>query len=225
MRIIILILFSALSPSLKAMDMIDAFTGSRLLIGISAKDTTLSVQDPNDPFNVYGELTQFDFSYYPLLSFYTPDQYLSANSNWGWYVEFGWKNYYLNYQSDPNNSDLDPVNLGTTASGNFFHFTPVLFYNWGDRHIGKDGGQSYKFGIGIGIGYLNAKGDIIFTETGGATHIFNISGPGTSISVMFERRIDNFYIRVVGSGPSLIRNGNEYEIFDFSADIGYIFTI
>lgn len=224
MRVIILGTLLLWHPNLWALDSQNILSGSRFIIGFTAKSTDLDVQDPNNPFNVYGILTQAKNYYSPLLAFYSPDRYLNPDSNWGWFVELGWKKYYLNYQSDPSNPKLDPVDLGTSAKGNFFHITPVLFYNWGDRYIGEEGGQSFKFGIGLGFGYLSAKGTIKYTETDGLDHAFNVSGFGMSINVMMDYRYNNWYVRAMGGGPAITRGGVEYEIFDFSMDFGYIFT-
>lgn len=224
MRVLVVVVCLCIQTNLWASDIRDAFSGSRMIIGFTAKSTDLDVQDPNNPFNVYGVLTQADFNYQPLISFYTPDRYLSPSSNWGWFIELGWKQYHLAYQSDPSNPDLAPVNLGTSARGNYFHLTPVLFYNWGDRYIGEDGGQSFKFGIGLGYGYLSAKGTINYTETDGLDHAFNVNGFGMAITVMMDYRYNNWYVRAIGGGPAITRNSVEYDIFDFSMDFGYIFT-
>jgi hypothetical protein len=100
----------------------------------------------------------------------------------------------------------------------------VLFYNWGDRHIGKDGGQSFKFGIGLGIGYLAASGNVKLTETTQAIHNFDVGGLGTAINVLMEYRYNHWYTRAVGGGPYIQKGAYEYSIFDFSMDFGYIFT-
>lgn len=224
MRTVIIVVCLLLQTSVYASGIRDTFSGSRMIIGITAKSTDLDVEDPNDPFNVYGTLTQADFNYVPLLAFYTPDHYLKPNSNWGWFIELGWKKYHLNYQSYPSNPALDPVNLGTAARGNFFHITPMLFYNWGDRYIEDNGGQSFKFGVGLGFGYLSARGNVKYTETDNLIHDFDVSGLGMAVTVMMDYRYNNWYVRAVGGGPAITRGGVEYAIFDFSMDFGYIYT-
>jgi len=204
-----------------ALDLRESLSGSRLVIGISSKETQLEVRDPTNPFNEYGTLTNSLYET-PLLSFYTSDIYF-GNSNWGSYVEFGWRNFLLRYQTSKA-LGVDSVNLGTSANGSFLHATPVLFYNWGDHHIGKQGGQAFKFGVGIGIGYLSAKGDVIFTETTNLPHTFDVGGIGTAITVLMEYRYGNWYTRAVGGGPYIQHGPYEYNIFDFSMDIGYIYT-
>jgi hypothetical protein len=57
-----------------AMDWHEALSGSRLVIGITAKETQLEVRDPDNASHDYGTLTS-DIYETPLLSFYTPDIY------------------------------------------------------------------------------------------------------------------------------------------------------
>jgi hypothetical protein len=224
MRVVIVVVGLMFQTNLWASDIRDVLSGTRMIIGLTAKSTDLDVQDPDNPFNVYGVLTQADYQYYPLLSFYTPDRYLNESSNWGWFIELGWKNYSLDHQSDPSNPTLDPVDLGTSARGSFFHITPVFFYNWGDRYIGAEGGQSFKFGIGLGFGYLSTKGTVNYSETDGLDHTFDVAGFGMAINVMMDYRYNNWYVRAIGGGPAISRNNVEYEIFDFSMEFGYIYT-
>lgn len=205
-----------------AVDWHEALSGSRLVIGITSKETQLEVRDPNNAFNDYGTLTSSMYET-PLLSFYTPDIYF-GNSNWGSYVEFGWRSFRLHQQTSPSLGS-DPVDLGTSASGSFLHATPVLFYNWGDRSISKAGGQSFKFGIGLGVGYLGASGNVKFTETTQEIHSFDVGGLGTAINVLMEYRYKQWYARAVGGGPYIQKGSYEYNIFDFSMDFGYIFSL
>ena len=225
MRQLMLILLLIQTHVTVASDWQQAFSGSRLVIGITAKSTDLEVQNPDNPFDAYGLLTQPGFTFTPLLSFYTPDIYFNDHSRWGWFIDLGWKNFTLSRQEKPNGLSADlPLDLGTSVTGNFYHLTPVLFYSWGDRHIGKQGGQSFKFGVGYGVGYMQATGNIIFTETTQENHAINISGTGLAVSVLMDYRYNNWYMRALGSGPGITRRGYEYAIFDFSMDMGYIHT-
>ncbi|MBD3610013.1 MAG: hypothetical protein HUJ30_05635 [Gammaproteobacteria bacterium] len=192
---------------------------SKFIIGITSQSIDLEVNDAENPFITYGQLTSGS-STELLISYQTPSRYFD-NSRWGYFVEFAYKHYLLSMQDSPYNPDIEPTDLSTSAEGRFYHLTPVLFYSWGDRFIVNKGSLS-RFGIGLGMGYLQADGDIIFTETDGQTHGFSLDGFGNSIIVFFDYQRDNLYVRVNGGGPSLQRGIYDYEIFDFSFDIGYI---
>ena len=224
MRSLIILLLLIQTNVAWCIDWREAFGGSRLIVGITSKNISLTIQDPEDAFTDYGVMTHADFSISPLLTFYTPDVYMNAHSRWGWFMEFGWRHYLVDHQEYPQQPDIEPVDLGTRVSGNFFHATPMFFYNWGDRYIDEQGGRSFKVGMGLGLGYLSASGDVIFTETTQETHNFNIRGPGASVVVMMDYRHDNWYWRAIGGGPILQRGLYEYSLFDFSMDMGYIHT-
>lgn len=220
-KILTLIALLVYMNQAQALDWKDSLSGSRVAIGFTSKETQLDISDSKNSSTTYGTMTNSVYET-PLLRFYTPDQYF-GNSNWGSYVEFGWSRFQLRYQTS-DSLGSEAVDLGTSATGSFIHATPVLFYNWGERYIGEQGGQSLKFGIGLGVGYLSTSGKIKFTETNQQIHNFDVGGLGTAIVVFMEYRYNNWYSRAVGGGPYIQKGPYEYSIFDFSMDIGYIYT-
>ena len=115
--------------------------------------------------------------------------------------------------------ELEDVDLGTSASGFYAYITPMLFYNIGDKMIHD--GKVHSLKLGIGIGYLKVKGDMIFTEKNPSErHVFDIRDYGSAVGVMLDYRYDRFFARVTGAGPFIDEGAFEYQLFDISMDMG-----
>lgn len=187
----------------------------RLTLGISVYSTDLEVKDKNS--NAKGTLSE-EFGYSPFLALESPYRYFNEKTDFGWFMEYGLGTFKLDRQLV--NGQL--VDLGTSVRGYHATITPVLFYNFGDRLLN---GHSFKLGVGTGLGYLHAKGDIILTESPvKERHDFKINDLGLAVYVLFDYRYKNLNIRVSGSGPTIDKGDHEYEILSFDMDIGYMIS-
>jgi len=148
----------------------------------------------------------------------TPYRYF-GKSNFGYYYEMGYSPIDINQQRD---DEMGIRDLGTQVKGEYFYLTPVLFYNWGSRSVIRN--FSTKFGIGLGVGYLKADGDIVFTRNNQNTyHTIKLNDWGDSVSVLLDIRYNNWLFRTIANGPIVTRDKLDYDVFDFSSEIGYSF--
>jgi hypothetical protein len=103
--------------------------------------------------------------------------------------------------------------------------TPTVVVSlFGREPYGKHN-QSLIAGVGFGIGYLEASGDIILTETTLQRKRIDISGPALALSVFGDYRVEDYVFRVHLGMTSTIRGGDEYRFTKYSFDVGYVFDL
>lgn len=190
----------------------------RLTPGISLRSTDLDVynkgsSDPN------GTLSE-DFSYWPFITLGSPYKYFGA-SNWGGLMEYSFSVFELDQQLV--NDEL--VDLGTSVKGYYAFVTPTVFYSFsGQRPHGKYD-QTVIAGLGIGLGYLNASGDIIFTETTQQRVDIDVSGAALAVTLFLDYRFGNYVTRITGGLTSHSKGAYDYDAFGFTWGFGYIFGL
>lgn len=167
--------------------------------------------------NTNGTLSE-DFSLSPFVTLASPYTFI-GNSNWGWFIEYSLSSFQLNQQL----IDIDLVDLGTSVKGYYAFVTPTLFYSFSGRHTGSEHGNTIIVGLGAGVGYLNATGDIIFTETTQQRIDFDVSGMAEAVLLYVDYRRGNFVTRL-NTGLTGLTEGNlDYDATSFSLSFGYNF--
>jgi hypothetical protein len=190
----------------------------RLTPGVSLRSTDFDVYnkgstDPN------GTLSE-DFSYWPFIVLGSPYKYF-GESNWGGLMEYSFSGFELNQQLV--NDEL--VDLGTSVKGYYAFITPTVFYSFsGQRPHGKYD-QTLITGLGVGLGYLNASGDIIFTETTQQRADIDVSGVALAVSLFLDYRFGSYVTRISGGLTSHAEGAYEYDAFGFAWSFGYIFGL
>lgn len=145
------------------------------------------------------------------------------NSNAGYYVNYNIKHFDFNKQDTSiTSTGINEVNLGTSVSGyNVYAFTS-FFYNFGDRFIVTDDNKSLKLGIGIGLGYLKADGDIILTEQSGSPLVdINISDVGLAFGLYIDYRYGPWVFRLEGFSTEARQDSIHFEYMTIPLQIGY----
>jgi len=100
------------------------------------------------------------------ISLGSPYQYFQVTGyDVGFYCRSGFSDYKLTRQSGIN----DPRGKGDVVKGYYLFAHPVIFLNFGDRYIQK-GSVSSKIGVGVGLGYLQAKGNMLVDNRGVIEH-------------------------------------------------------
>ena len=178
-------------------------------VGISLKQLSLDVfeRGKTDP---EGTLTE-DYTISPELGLNSNIIY-SSDNNWGYkyVVNFG------RFKMTTQEVDLNDINLGTSADGYFLYAMPVGVYNF---HKGKDN-SSILIGFGVGIGYLNASGDIILTESSPQIkHQFSFSELTYSYGLFFEHEINSWSYGISIYGPEITKDSYEYNLFDIGMTV------
>lgn len=216
---IVFIVFVSLVFNVNSEELSDANNYS-VNIGVALKSLDLDVYDAGS-INPNGTLTEGEYFTYSL-SLNSPYKFFSENSRFGYYIEYAYSKFEMNSQLINNQST--EVDLGTGVDGNYFSVTPVVFYNYFDsiRARKKD---ALIVGLGIGIGYLDAIGDIQFTETDNQIHDVDVNDFDISISIFLEYQHNDWFLRISSSGPDVTSGNFDYTISDFSMVFGYSFVL
>jgi len=178
-------------------------------IGLSLKQLSLDIYEKGqtDP---EGILTD-DFRVLPELGLESYITYFS-NSSWGYkfVVNLGW------FKMTTQEVALEDVNLGTSAEGYFLYAMPVGVYEF----FKEKENSSLLVGVGLGVGYLNASGDIIFTESSPQTrHEFNFSELTYAYGLFLEYVRDSWSYSISLYGPEISKGDYEYNLFDFGITV------
>jgi len=190
----------------------------RVTAGITVNLIDFDVYN-KDSTNTNGTLSE-DFSYSPFVILGSPYKYFSE-SNWGGLMEYSFSGFQLNKQY----TGGDLVDLGTSVKGYYVFATPTLLYSFRGQNSQDNNYRTIIAGLGIGIGYLNATGDIIFTETTQERFAIDINGAALAVSLFVDYRAGNFITRVSGGLTSHSKNNYDYDAFGFTMDFGYVFDL
>ncbi|MCG7587836.1 hypothetical protein [Photobacterium sp. OFAV2-7] len=111
-------------------------------------------------------------SFTPVVTLIQSPFYFSDDSRWGYHTELNAAYFKLDYDDDNGQGFSDGEFEGYSVS-----FTPVLFYQWGDKTLCREC-KSWRFELGAGINYLNADGALIVIS--GDKTVFENSGFGVN---------------------------------------------
>ena len=203
---------------IKAEDDDSLLAGYSFTVGASAKELTLNYYRSADDSDPAGIMT--GGLYYTYLLRASSPFTLRENSRWGYYFETGFSNYSLSKQ----NVGEEELDLGTSVSGTYWYITPVGFYLYGPVP-GEKKELSILTGIGVGIGYLKAKGSMKLTEDG-SNQLHNVDKDeiDIAVSVLIEAYYGHWVSRIYGGGPYTESRQDAYNIVNFSWDVGYTFV-
>lgn len=198
------------------------FSGYSVVVGVAYKKPNFRVKDKETRI-LEGRMTG-TYQTEPVLYIDTPYHYFSDNpesDGFGWYVEYGFTTFTTHLQVV--GTAESRIDLGTSISGETYNLTPIMFYNWGDPYIKNNQGQFFKAGLGIGLGYLQAKGDIILTETTNERLNIKFNELTMTLAILFEYRLNNFSIRLYAVGPSTDIKQYDYSMNEESYEFRYVF--
>ena len=184
-------------------------------VGIADKALDLEVSDVNAT-SYSGSMSEGQYIT-ATLSLNSPYEFFK-DSKFGYYIEYGFSNFEMDVQVT-NNGTIEE-DLGTSVNGLSLYLTPVLFYSFGDN-INKEKKHSFLIGLGAGIGYLKASGEIIFTETTSELFDVDVNKVDLSVVILLEYQYNNWYVRYQDSGPEIHEGDYDYIIYDDSLTIGY----
>lgn len=188
-------------------------------VGVGIRNIDLQVTSVFEK-NPSGTMTEGEYVA-PTFSMNSPYSYFKQ-SNFGYYFEYGIYNFDMNRQVVEGGTAED--NQGTSVDGFSAYFAPVLFYNIGNKLELKNR-HSFIIGVGLGIGYLDASGDVIFTETTKETFNVDIDKVDIAIAVLLEYQYGPWFVRIQDVGPSIREGDYDYELLDQSFTIGYSFKL
>ena len=201
--------------------LVDLLSSYRLTAGISLNSVDFDVYDKGSS-SPNGTLSE-DFSFSPLITVGSPYRYFGG-SNWGGLMEYSFSGFQLNRQilgDDPDNL----VDLGTSVKGYYAFITPTVFYSFFGQEAHNEKNHALIAGLGAGLGYLKADGDIIFTESTRERVDIDISDASLAVSVFVDYRMGNIMTRVSGGLVTVSHGEFDYDAFGFKWELGYVFGL
>jgi hypothetical protein len=190
--------------------------GSSLTLGIGGREADLTVKRLSDKAS--GKLVQRNEKSYFLN--YSTRPIFFDDSHFGYDFVFNLSTFHMGQQEVAKNTYQD---LGTSGRGKFAYVVPTLFYMWGDHRQGT----YFKSGVGVGAGIATFDGDIILTDSATQERV-TFSHKTTDLrfasSFVFEGRWNNWGFRLIAAGPSLQKDGYEFQLADIALSFGYRFT-
>ncbi|RDH86072.1 MAG: hypothetical protein DIZ80_00970 [endosymbiont of Galathealinum brachiosum] len=195
----------------------DSLSSYRSIVGISVNAIDFDVYN-KDSTSSNGTLSE-DFSYSPFISIESPYKFF-GDSNWGGLMEYSLSSFNLKQQL----IDNELSDLGTSVKGYYTFVTPTLFYSF-NGVSSYNNNQMLIAGLGVGFGYLNASGEVIFTETTQELHNIDINGTALAISLFLDYRTGDFVTRISGGLTSHTKDNYDYDAFGFTWSFGYVFGL
>ena len=138
------------------------------------------------------------------------------DTNWGYLMEFGFGSFNIHTQS----VDQEIVNFNTDVNGKYLYLTWILYY----KHRLKSDAY-FSYGLGLGVGYLDAEGDVKLTEEIGEPIVdVNVSDISGSTGFYIEYQREKWFMRLVSIGPRFTEEPYEFGIAATRLIVGHRFT-
>ncbi|MGF1687620.1 hypothetical protein L4C36_13120 [Photobacterium japonica] len=110
----------------------------------------------------------------PFLMLIQPPAYFTETTRWGYHTELSGSYFKLDYDGDDHKGFRDGELDGYSVS-----FTPVLFYQWGDKDL-CSGCKSWRLEAGVGAHYVDIDGKLIADTPTGQQTAFSAAGWGVN---------------------------------------------
>lgn len=138
------------------------------------------------------------------------------DTNWGYLMEFGFGSFNIHTQS----VDKEVVSLDTDVNGKYLYLTWVLYH----KHRLKSDAY-FSYGLGLGVGYLDADGDVKLTEEAGEPVVdVNVSDFSGSTGFYIEYQREKWFMRLVSYGPRFTEEPYEFGVAESKLIVGRRFT-
>ena len=216
MRLLFLIsFFSLFHTSLAA----QWFMGYTADVGVAVRITTMEIKlQSND--QLLGKM-ESSSGLSPYVTFSSPYTYIK-NSSFAYAFQYGFNWITLTRQKSGNES----LDLDTRVGAWSIWATPVLVYTIGDHYFIKQSGRAFHIGLGVGVGYLNASGNAVFTElTDQPVHNFSIQSFAYAVHFLADLQINQWKLRFMMEGPSLDQDSWKYSMYDTALILSYSYTL
>lgn len=190
----------------------------RFTIWASGYGGEFSVFD-NEESPAAGILSE-EIAFTPYLSLESPRKYVFESD-----VAYSTRYDVSSFRLDRQLVGQQEIDLDTSVEGYSVYVIPTLLVSPSGRETGRPDSDSLVIGAGLGLGYMSASGDVVFTETTGERKAIDISGPALAMSVFTDYRIGRFIYQFSIDITSVFADGSEYSYTGFSLKAGYVFEL
>lgn len=143
--------------------------------------------------------------------------WLTKSKRWGWNIEWDYSDFHMTKQ----NVGTEEMDLGTEVYGYTWYISPMGLLLFGAV---PEGNPEFSLitGISVGLGYIQATGDMLLTEDGSNEYIeIEESGFGINASILLEVHYWNLMSRLQFGGSVLGSDRATYDAFEMVWDFGY----
>lgn len=138
----------------------------------------------------------------------------------GYYYKFSYNSFALKEQPIFNDSRTSKEEV----NGYFVLGNAVIFLNFGAPYV-QEQGLSSKLGVGLGLGYIRATGNMLINNRGIIEdQTLDFSKLGLSYEVFVEARKGYWFSRLTYSGPEVEDNDYIYTFVKSAIELGYSFN-
>ena len=185
--------------------------------------------------SVRGSAYSSQYEAYPSILFRSLYIFLSKSKKWLWNVELGYNWFEADKINDTSPYFLDVIYGSTNRSSEiqqsvdakYMFMTPTIYYHIGPHTSEK----SNAFGIGVGPGWLKAKGVLSyqdFNEDGipfTRAHTFDFDDVGVTYNLIWNYRVDKILFQIRHTTLIVKEPDHNYLASEFELNIGYLFGI
>lgn len=189
----------------------------RTIIGAGLTVRTDELQISSNSLDAQGTLVR-ERGIEPLVTIGFENSYF-GESRWGYSAVFG----YTQFDMDEQKTGGSNTDVGTSAEGELFFLAPSVFYMFGDQNYD---GWYFKPGFALGIGYLQAEGDVLLTSLpGNPRYAFDEQSDPLSISVgaYLEAGYKDWFFRFQVAGPIVDSDDVNMQGTTVGLSLGYTF--
>ena len=159
----------------------------------------------------------------PAFSVTTPPNFFSdVGTDYNFIFSFVWSNL------DKQEIDGSPQAVGTSSDAYSVYIMPTLGYTFGTRQFVRGKGRSLRFALGVGAGWLLAKGDVLMTLTkptpADLRQEFNFNKPTVAATFLTDLRWNSFGLRFMIDGPNLEDEGFRYQFLNLALRASYFYS-
>lgn len=193
----------------------------QLALGASLDRSFVDIKNKSDDETLAEMKSKAGF--FPTLSLNFEPNYLFDDSHWGYQFQFDASLFEVDRQVIAGEAVKD---LGTSMTGYSFSVVPSIFYHFKKANTQ---GWHFKSGLGVGVGYLNIKGDFRITN---ASHSefdqvkdLNLAAPVASANAFIESIYKShiitlqFFLPIARDGEYIVTQNHMGISYKYALDI------
>jgi hypothetical protein len=156
-----------------------------------------------------------------MLALSSPPRYLWKGLNYNMAFLYSWQA--LDDQAiEPGGQIAD---LDSYADAYGLYALPVLGYTFGPPLVTRDGGFNFRLGLGLGLGWILAQGEIVLDRDPGKPRVaFDVNQAALAAVALGEARWRSYGLRMMVEAPSIEQDGLRFSFLKTSLSLAYSFT-
>jgi hypothetical protein len=157
----------------------------------------------------------------PVLSLSSPPHYLWKGFNYNFAFAYSWQAL----DEQQMGLELETVDLQTFADAYGLYGLIIAGYTFGSEKISRHQGLNFRLGVGVGTGWILAKGEVVLTEEPGMPRVaFDINQFAFISAALMELRWKAYSTRLMVEAPTIAQDDLRFSFLKFTLQLAYSFT-